>query len=71
MSESDLAECMRQDCTKSCIKVKIGNDEVSAGGKTKSLIIEWTKFFSRAPADSSSCLDACFLGCHYKHFYDD
>lgn len=31
---------------------------------------EWTKFFSRAPADSGNCLDACFLGCHYRQFYN-
>lgn len=71
MSESDLANCLRKDCTKVCVKVKIGNDEVSAGGKINIKILEWTKFFSRAPADSASCLDACFLGCHYKHFYVD
>jgi len=27
------------------------------------IFVGWSKYFSRAPADSSSCLDACYFGC--------
>merc|ERR1712032_1591552 len=47
--------CYSESCTKLCIKAKIGEDEEKAS--------EWTKIFSRAPADPKDCLEACLFGC--------
>jgi hypothetical protein len=53
-----LEECRDKTCAKLCIKEEIGTDESKWG--------EWSKIFSRAPADSSDCLEACYYGCANK-----
>ena len=57
-SDFDLEECRDKTCGKLCIKEEIGADESKWGG--------WSKIFSRAPADSSSCLESCYFGCANK-----
>merc|ERR1712032_373606 len=53
--EDIIDECYSGTCSNVCIKAKIGADEEKAS--------EWTKFFSRAPADPKNCLEACLYGC--------
>ena len=48
-------ECHSNICAKLCIKEEISSD----GNKWGS----WSKVFSRAPANSSDCLEACYYGC--------
>ena len=47
-------ECKNNTCSKLCIKQEIGDNG------------SFSRIFSRAPANSESCLDACFLGCTNK-----
>jgi hypothetical protein len=51
-------ECRDKTCAKLCIKEEIGSDESKWGN--------WSKIFSRAPADSVDCLEACYYGCVNK-----
>lgn len=62
-SDFDMNECREKTCSKLCIKEEIGSDESKWGG--------WSKVFSRAPANSSDCLEACFYGCSNKMGGDD
>ena len=63
----DLSFCLRDFCSHLCVKQNIiDDDKHSKFYWTKFLFLDWTKFFSRAPADSMNCLDACYIGCHYK-----
>ena len=57
-SDFDLEECREKTCAKLCIKEELGTDESKWG--------KWSKVFSRAPADSADCLDACYTGCMNK-----
>ena len=57
-SDFDMEECKDKTCTKLCIKEEIGTDDSKWGS--------WSKVFSRAPANSSDCLGACFYGCVNK-----
>jgi hypothetical protein len=58
-SDFDLVdECKDKTCAKLCIKEEIGSDDNKWGG--------WSKVFSRAPANSNDCLEACYYGCINK-----
>jgi len=57
-SDFDEDECKEKTCLKLCVKEEIGTDEKKWGN--------WSKIFSRAPAESQECLDACFYGCVNK-----
>ena len=62
-SDFDMSECRDKTCAKLCIKEQVGTDESKWG--------EWSKVFSRAPANSSDCLEACFYGCANKISEED
>jgi hypothetical protein len=57
-SDFEMEECREKTCAKLCVKEEIGSDDSKWG--------EWSKVFSRAPADSGACLEACFYGCINK-----
>jgi hypothetical protein len=61
-SDFDLEECKQKTCPKLCIKEEIGAEDSKWGA--------WSKLFSRAPANSSDCLEACFYGCANKSSED-
>ncbi len=56
--EDEFEKCKEETCMKLCIKEEIGTDDAKWGA--------WSKVFSRAPANSADCLDACFMGCRGK-----
>jgi hypothetical protein len=62
-SDFEVDECKLQTCSKICIKEELGTDEAKWGS--------WSKVFSRAPAESANCLEACFNGCVNKIAEDD
>jgi hypothetical protein len=62
-SDFEMEECREKTCSKLCVKEELGTDESKWGN--------WSKVFSRAPADSADCLEACFTGCINKISSDD
>ena len=58
LSDFDMDECRDKTCAKLCIKEEIGTDDSKWG--------QWSKVLSRAPADSSDCLESCYYGCSNK-----
>lgn len=52
-----------EKCTELCIKKELGDDENKKAS--------WTMYFSRAPINSDSCIEACYLGCVNRVKEDD
>lgn len=57
-SDFEMEECRNKTCSKLCIKEELGSDDSKWG--------DWSKVLSRAPADSTACLEACYFGCVHK-----
>ncbi len=57
-SDYNPSECKEKACSKLCVKEEIGTDDSKWGN--------WSKVLSRAPADSSNCLESCYFGCDNK-----
>jgi hypothetical protein len=73
-----MSECRDKTCGKLCIKEEIGEDSSKWGGiffiyqiNIFYYFLGWSKIFSRAPAASNDCLEACFYGCSNKMSSDD
>lgn len=50
--------CRSEKCTEVCIRRELGEDESKLGS--------WSKYFSRAPTDADSCIEACYKGCLWR-----
>ena len=52
-----------EKCTELCIKKELGDDDNKKAS--------WTMYFSRAPINSDSCIEACYHGCVNRVKEDD
>ena len=57
--EETLQACREEKCSELCIKRELGEDDEKKG--------KWTRYFSRAPKNSDTCMEACFYGCTNRH----